>query len=89
MPEKTYYTPKEYETAFNEPWGDRYAVYFVDYYDTNDVGVSHRFWRVGTLEEIKEYTGDINNGDALCAITHCPADDYFHPAKEGGTVNGA
>jgi len=73
-----YYTPKEYEAAFGKPWGDRDAVYFVDYADTNDVTVSHRLWRVGTLGEQKEYTEDINNGEILCATTHCPAGDYFH-----------
>jgi len=73
-----YYTPKEYEAAFNKPWGDRDAVYYVDYADTNDVGASHRFWRVGTLEDVKTFTENIDNGEILCATTNCPPDDYFH-----------
>ena len=79
-----YYTPKEYEALFKEPWGDRDAIYLADYADTNDVTGGQRFWRVGTLEEVKEYMKDINNGEVLCATTHCPADNYFHNANEGG-----
>jgi hypothetical protein len=79
--EGRYYTPKEYEAAFNKPWGDRDAIYYVDYADTNDVGVSRRFWRIGTLGEVKEFISDINNGEVLCATTYCPGDDYFHGGK--------
>ena len=78
-----YYTPKEYLTVFNEPWDDRDAVYFVDYADTSGMDTSQRFWRVGTLEKVREYTPDIDNGEVLCATTHCPAPDYFH-REEGG-----
>jgi hypothetical protein len=77
-----YYTPKEYKEAFGEPWGERDAVYFVDYADCN----TQRFWSVGTLEEIKEYADSLDNGEILCATTHCPADDYFHEVKGGENV---
>jgi hypothetical protein len=75
-----YYTPAEYEAAFHEPWRDRDAVYYVDFADKNDVDAGYRFWRVGTLEELK-YMDDVNNGDVLCATTHCPADNYFHEGR--------
>jgi hypothetical protein len=78
---QTYYTPKEYEAAFQEPWGGRDAVYFVDYTDTDEGETDQRFWSVGTLGEIKKIVNDINNGDVLCATTHCPPIDYIHQMK--------
>jgi hypothetical protein len=75
-----YYTPKEYETVFHKPWGGRDAVYFLDYTDTGDGRTFHRFWRAGTLGEVREYMEEknINNGEVLCATTHCPPDNYVH-----------
>jgi hypothetical protein len=79
---KPYYTPKEYEATFNEPWDERDAGYFADYTDTNDGGTDHRFWRVGSLGEVKDYTDDVNTGEVLCATTHCPSDTYVHETNE-------
>jgi hypothetical protein len=79
---QTYYTPKEYELAFHEPWGERDAVYFVDYTDTDEGEIDQRVWRVGTLGEIKDFVDDINGGGVLCATTHCPSADYVHQTKE-------
>ena len=75
---QTYYTPKEYEAAFHEPWGERDAVYFMDYTDTDEGETDQRFWRVGTLGEIKNFVDDINDGDVLCATAHSPPADYVH-----------
>jgi hypothetical protein len=79
---QTYYTPKEYEAAFHQPWGDRDAVYFLDYTDTKEGGIGQRFWRVGTLDEMTNYADDLNGGDVICATTHCPPSDYVHQKKE-------
>ena len=74
---KKYYTPEQYKAAFHEPWGERDAVYFADYADTDDAETAKRFWRVGTLGDLRFMDG-LEHGDVLCATTHCPADDYFH-----------
>jgi hypothetical protein len=75
-----YYTPKEYEAAFHEPWGERDAVYLVDYTDTEAGGTDKIFWRVGTLGDIK-FIDDLESGEVLCATTHCPANNYVHRKK--------
>jgi hypothetical protein len=80
MSEK-YYTPKEYEATFHESWGEKDAVYFVDYTDTDEGKTDCRFWRVGTLCDL-EFIDDLESGEVLCATTHCPANDYVH-RKEG------
>lgn len=82
---QTYYTPKEYEAAFLEAWGDRDAVYFLDYIDTNEGKTKKRFWRTGTLGELKEFMDDVNNGEVLCATGHCPDDDYIHRKIAGAS----
>ena len=87
MAEK-YYTPKEYEAAFNEPWGGRDAVYFVDYAEGVD-GSAQRFWRAGALGDLIFLSDlDLESGEVLCATAHCPADDYVH-AGSGGAGNAA
>jgi hypothetical protein len=79
---KTYYTPREYEAAFHEPWGDRDAVYFLDYTDTDEGETGQRFWRIGAFGEIKEFVDDVNGGEVLCATTHCPVNNYIHYIEE-------
>jgi hypothetical protein len=73
-----YYTPKEYETAFHESWGDMDAVYFLDCTDTPIGETSQRFWNVGALGEVKDFIEDINGGEVLCATTRCPRSGYVH-----------
>jgi hypothetical protein len=75
-------TPEQYQARTGEPWGERDAVYFVDYTDTDEGGTDQRFWRVGTLGGIKKIVDDINDGGVLCATTHCPPDDCVRQAKE-------
>ena len=82
---KTYYTPKEYETAFKEPWDERDAVYFLDYTDTDTGETGQRFWRVGTLGDVKKFIEDVNGGEVLCATTRCPRNGYVHIKQIEGT----
>jgi hypothetical protein len=76
--ENAYYTPGEYYEAFQKYWGDMDAVYYLDYTDTNEGEADQRFWRLGTLGELKQLMEDVDNGEVLCATTHRPAGDYVH-----------